>query len=89
MSTTTDFQKITEQISVPTNLVDAAITQGIQAAAPRRKQHRRRITIGLAVAVLLLGAAITPATIQAGGLCRPLPSCWTKMGPKRIILTRR
>lgn len=68
MSTTTDFQKITEQISVPTNLVDAAITQGIQAAAPRRKQHRRRITIGLAVAVLLLGAAITPATIQAGGI---------------------
>ncbi|MEE6715082.1 hypothetical protein [Schleiferilactobacillus harbinensis] len=68
MSTTTDFQKITEQISVPTNLVDAAITQGIQATAPRRKQHRRRITIGLAVAVLLLGAAITPATIQAGGI---------------------
>lgn len=57
-----------EQIKVPKNLVNAAISQGVAQARPVK--HRRHLVVGTVIGLAAVGllATITPVAIQAGGI---------------------
>jgi hypothetical protein len=57
-----------EQIKVPKNLVNAAISQGVAQAKPVK--HRRHLVVGTVIGLAAAGllATITPVAIQAGGI---------------------
>lgn len=57
-----------DEIQVPTNLVNAAISQGVAKARPARRRRHLIASSVVALAAVGLLAAVTPAAIQAGGI---------------------
>ncbi|MFD1430053.1 hypothetical protein [Lacticaseibacillus mingshuiensis] len=76
----TDWQKMSDQLDVPTNLVHQALRRG-QARANARRRHRY-IGVLVAAALVLVAAVINPLTLQAGGVAPAIRQLLDQEGKK-------
>ncbi|MFD1431630.1 hypothetical protein [Lacticaseibacillus yichunensis] len=75
-----DWQKMSDQLDVPTNLVHQALRRG-QARANLRRRHRH-IGVLIATALMLVAVVINPLTLQAGGVAPAIRQLLDQEGKK-------